>query len=99
MALEVLAAGVRSFRLNGHCGEIEEIRPLNRRLQSRAAATANPTFAAIVNLTLAIIVIHTPAAATKPANQEKEEGALPAESMNHIDEVLDLDLPVPQYDD
>ncbi|KAK7442171.1 hypothetical protein Landi51_09811 [Colletotrichum acutatum] len=36
-----------------------------RQLQGRAAATANPTFVAVVNLTLAVVVIPAPAAATK----------------------------------
>ncbi|KXH42207.1 hypothetical protein CNYM01_09409 [Colletotrichum nymphaeae SA-01] len=70
MALEVLPPG---FELFGRMVTVErsrEIRPLNRQLQSRAAATTNPTFAAVFNLTLAVVVIPTPAAAAKPIRYE-----------------------------
>ncbi|KAI3552640.1 hypothetical protein CSPX01_00389 [Colletotrichum filicis] len=75
---------------------LKKIRPSNRQLRSRAAATANPTFTAVVNLTLAVVVIPTLAPVVKPSRDEKEEGTLLAESVNHTYEVLDPDMPVPQ---
>ncbi|KAK1481441.1 hypothetical protein CCUS01_04554, partial [Colletotrichum cuscutae] len=67
VALEVLPPGFELFGRMVTVERLKKIRPSNRQLRSRAAATANPTFTAVVNLTLAVVVIPTLAPVVKPS--------------------------------